>query len=80
MNNLELLKSVRGGDRVAALFPAGLKLVGRKAVPEYKVRTGVANPLLIFPSHIVVNLGGRFGTPGVVDARNLVSVNGRRAS
>ncbi len=79
MNNLELVRSIRGGDKVSALFPAGLKIRGRKAVPEFKVRTGVANPLLLFPSHVVINLGGRFGTPGVVDARNIVAVNGRRS-
>lgn len=80
MNALELVRSVRGGDRVSARFPAGLRIRGRKAVPEYGVRTGVANPLLIFPAHVVINLGGRFGTPGVVDASNIVAVNGRRAS
>lgn len=80
MDKLALLKSIRGGDRVAALFPAGLRLVRGKAVPERKVRVGKANPLLIFPSHVVINLGGAYGTPGVVDVDNLVSVNGRRAS
>lgn len=79
MNKAELLRSVRGGDRVVARFPAGLKVVGRRAVPEYSNRAGVANPLLIFPSHVVINLGGRYGTPGVVDSSNLVSVNGRFA-
>ena len=78
MGNLELVRSIRGGDRVTARFPAGLRISGRKAVPEYRNRTGVANGLLLFPGHVVINLGGRFGTPGVVDASNIVSV--RRAS
>ncbi len=66
-----LLASIRGGDRVTALFPNGIGRNGR----EYKERTGTANPLLIFPgSHVVINLGGRYGTPGVVDVNNIVSV------
>lgn len=71
---LALVKAIRGGDKVTALFPNGLKLVNGKAVPEYKALTGKANGLLIFPEHVVINLGGKFGKPGVVDASNIVKV------
>lgn len=71
---LALVQAIRGGDKVTALFPNGLKLVDGKAVPEYKAKTGKANGLLIFKEHVVINLGGRFGTPGVVDASNIVKV------
>lgn len=31
-----------------------------------EVRTGTVNGLLIFPTHCVLNMGGRYGTPCVV--------------
>lgn len=65
-----LVKSIEPGDKVTALFPAGIGLKG----PEYKERTGEVNRLLIFPEHVVINLGGKYGTPGVVDAKNIVKV------
>lgn len=65
-----LVKAIEAGDKVTALFPNG---IGRDG-PEWKERTGVANALLIFPEHVVIDLGGRHGTAGVVDARNIVSV------
>ena len=71
---LALVKSLRGGDKVTALFHGGMKLVGGRAVPEKVERTGKVNPLLIFPEHVVINLGGKYGTPGVVDASNIVRV------
>jgi len=45
-----------------------------KVNPLLILKDGKVNPLLIFKDHIVINLGGRFGTPGVVDANNLVKV------
>lgn len=71
---MALLANVQAGDKVTALFPGGLGLKDGKAVREYKERTGKVNPLLIFKDHIVINLGGRFGTPGYVDASTLVKV------
>lgn len=68
---LELVKMIRPGDTVTALFPAGIGCNGR----EFKERSGKVNPMLIFDEHVVINLGGRHGTPGVVDARNIVSVS-----
>lgn len=70
-----LVKSIQRGDKVTALFPAGLGLKNGKTVQEFKARTGKVNPLLIFPEHVVIDLGGRFGTPGWVDAQNIVSVS-----
>ena len=75
MDKKELLATIEGGDSVTALFPNGLTIKGGRAVREFKARTGKANPLLIFPgSHVVINLGGKHGTPGVVDETNIVSV------
>jgi hypothetical protein len=69
-----LLATIRAGDRVMLLVPNG---IGRNGV-EWKARTGRA----VMPSAHggwVVNLGGKFGTPGVVDAENLVKVVKRGA-
>jgi len=82
---MALLANVQAGDKVTALFPGGLGLKDGKVNPllilkDGKVnpllilKDGKVNPLLIFKDHIVINLGGRFGTPGVVDANNLVKV------
>lgn len=69
-----LVRLIEPGDKVTAMFHAGTGLNG----PEFKERTGKVNRLLIFEDHVVIDLGGRHGTPGVVDASNIVSV--RRAA
>ena len=53
--------NLRPGDTVTALFPSG---IGRNGV-ELKARTG--RVVFAFPTHVTLNLGGRHGTPGVVD-------------
>lgn len=35
-------------------------------------RTGRANPLLIFPTHVVLDIGGKYGTPQVVNDSNYI--------
>jgi hypothetical protein len=37
-------------------------------------RTGKAVSLLFFADHIVLNMGGKYGTPAVADARNIIAV------
>lgn len=69
-----LVAVIERGDKVTALFPGGLSIRDGKTVREWNERSGIVNPLLIFKSHVVINLGGKHGTPGVVDARNIVSV------
>lgn len=54
--------NVKHGDRVTIRDRFG------------KQRTGTVNGLLIFPSHCVLNMGGRYGTPAVADASNIVRV------
>lgn len=65
-----LVSAIQKGDKVTALFPAGIGSNG----PEFKERSGYVNPMLIFPDHVVIDLGGKHGTPGVVNAENIVSV------
>ena len=62
--------NLRGGEVVEYRRYAGLGLRG----PEYDLGRGKVNPLLIFPEHVVLNIGGRFGTPQVVNAENFVRV------
>jgi hypothetical protein len=68
MTPSELLQTIRPGDRVTILVPSG---IGRSGV-EYKPKTGKA--VIISDGYVALNMGGRFGTPGVATAENLVSV------
>lgn len=56
----------RPGDRVTFLRFAGL---GRRG-PEFKPAAGKV--VMAFASHLVLNMGGRYGTPAVVDAKNFI--------
>ncbi len=60
-------KNIQPGDRVTFVTPQGQE------------RHGVAVPLLIFPDRVVVNTGGRHGSPAVVNERTYVRHTGRRA-
>lgn len=70
--NTELLKSIKAGDRVTILVPNG---IGRFGV-EWKQATGRA--VMLGTCGWVLNMGGRYGTPGVATEANLVSVKGKR--
>lgn len=61
-------RNLKGGDRVRFLQPAGIGLKGQ----EWKERTATVQPLLVFEDHVVVNLGGKYGTPAVVDDSNYI--------
>lgn len=63
-----LLASIRPGDRVTILVPNGFGRNGQ----EWKEATGRA--VIISPGYVALNMGGRFGTPGVATEENLVSV------
>lgn len=70
-----IIASIKPGDRVTARFPNGKSInwETRKVEQDYAERTGVA----VMPSNAggwVLNMGGRFGTPGLVDEHNVVSV------
>ena len=57
-----MVLNVKHGDRVTIRDRFG------------KQRTGTVNGLLIFPTHCVLNLGGRYGTPAVATSSNIVRV------
>ncbi len=68
-------KGIKAGDRIKFRQYAGLGLNG----PEYRDAVAKVNPLLIFPGHVVVNVGGKHGIPQVVDDANFIGVVGRIA-
>ena len=63
---------LRLGDRVKFLVPAGIGRHGQ----EWAEKTGKV--ALAFGGHVVVNGGGRFGTPYVVNERNFLSAKRSR--
>lgn len=72
MTKHELLNTIRPGDKVTILVPNG---IGRNG-PEWKPKTGRA--VMPGPHGWALNMGGRFGTPGVATPENLVAVRKAR--
>ena len=60
------LRDKRPGDRITFLIPNG---IGRNGV-EWKKKSG--RVVMTFPHHVVVNGGGRHGTPYVVSESNFI--------
>jgi hypothetical protein len=67
----ELLEKIRAGDKVTIMVHAGG--IGKNR--EWKPKTGRA--VMRGPAGWVLNMGGRYGTPGVATESNIISV--RRA-
>lgn len=65
-------ENLRGGDRIRFRMPGGLGIKAGRTFREYSERTAKVQPMLVFETHVVVNLGGRHGTPFVVDAENYI--------
>lgn len=64
----ELVASIRPRDKVTILVPNGR---GRNGV-EYKEATGRA--VICSGTHVALNMGGKYGTPGVATPENIVKV------
>jgi hypothetical protein len=66
----EFQKSIKDGDRVTILVPAGLGRNGQ----EWKAATGRA---VMHSSNggWVLNMGGKHGTPGIATQENTVRIN-----
>jgi hypothetical protein len=62
-------KDIKHGDRVTILIPCGLGRNGQ----EYTPKTGKA---VMHSSNggWVLNMGGKYGTPGIADENNTVAV------
>jgi hypothetical protein len=67
-----MISNIRPGDRVTILVPNG---IGRNGV-EWKESTGRA--VICSGTHVALNMGGRYGTPGVATPKNIVRVNSRK--
>lgn len=75
----DLIRSIKVGDRVTILIPNG---IGRNGV-EWKEATGkavICNHLRD-PSNLTValNMGGKYGIPGVATPENIVAIGQRKA-
>jgi hypothetical protein len=70
--NQDLLNSIRPGDLVTILVSNG---IGRNGI-EWKPKVGRA--VMRGPAGWVLNLGGKYGTPGIASESNLIAVNGGR--
>lgn len=68
-NKMALIANIRPGDRVTINVPAGKTLRGEQLWAE---RTGKA--VICSSDRVALNMGGRWGTPGVATAENLVKV------
>lgn len=64
-----LIDTVRHGDRVTILVPAGIGRNGQ----EWKRATGKAVMRSAYDGW-VLNMGGRYGTPGIASDSNIVEV------
>lgn len=73
--NKPTLGRARPGDLVTGRFPNGKSIRRGRVVQDYKNRSG--RVVLAYPDRLVLNMGGRYGTPGLVFADTLISV--RRA-
>ena len=62
------LSEVRHGDRVTILIPNGIGRNGQ----EWKAKTGRAVMRGAIPGSWVLNMGSRFGTPGVATETSFV--------
>jgi len=60
-----LIDSIQAGDRVTIVTPHNQRLTGRAVMPSAH-------------GGWVLNLGGRYGTPGIADINNIVKVVKRR--
>jgi hypothetical protein len=63
MTGAQVLATVRPGDRVSALTAHDAEVTGRA--------------VMVFPSHAVLNLGGKHGRRFVVTADNILAVKKR---
>lgn len=61
--DIQAVADLRPGDRITLVTPHGQKRNGKVVITS--------------GTHAACNMGGRFGTAGVVTPRNIVAVNGK---
>jgi hypothetical protein len=67
-------EDIRPGDRVTIRIPNGLGLKNGKTVQEWAEKAGRC--VFVGPAGPVLNMGGRFGTPGVATPDVFVKATG----
>ena len=77
---MSLIDRIRPGSRVTVLVPNGLRIDRQtgKLVQEWREATGRA-VMRSAQGGWVLDLGGRYGIPGLADETNVVAVGGKRA-
>ena len=58
----------------------GIKVRDRVTIKNQHGQERTGRVVMTFPTHVVLNLGGAHGTPGVANERNIVAINGRRVA
>lgn len=69
---MSLVESIKHGDRVTILVSSG---IGRNGI-EWRESTGRA--VMRGPAGWVLNMGGRYGTPGIAGESNTVRIKKAR--
>lgn len=69
---MKLVDTIRHGDKVTILIPNGIGRDGQ----EWKAATGTA--VMRGPAGWVLNMGGRYGTPGIASDSNTLRVKAVR--
>ena len=74
------LSTIKAGDRVTILIPNGQRInwETKQIEQEWKEATGRAVMPSSLPLSWVLNMGGRFGTPGIATPDNTVAVGKKR--
>jgi hypothetical protein len=70
---MKTFQNARPGDKVTILVPSGFSM---RTGQEFKPKTGKV--VITSPDRLVLNMGGRYGIPGVAMADNFVKI--RRAA
>lgn len=63
-------RDLRPGMFVNYIIPNGLSIRDGKTVQDWKKKR--SKIVMVFENHVVVNGGGRYGTPHVVDDNNIL--------
>lgn len=68
---MNTFKNLRVGQYVNYLIPNGLSIKNGQITQDWKLKR--SRVVMAFENHVVVNGGGRFGNPRVVDENNYLS-------
>ena len=71
------MNTIKPGTRLTILVPAGKSLKNGKIVQDYAERSGKV-VMRSATGGWVLNMGGRYGTPGLADETNIVKIGNKR--